>query len=151
MSIVIDIDNRQDIFDFTKQEIELIEKAVGYCYQLEKHPETYQVSISFVNDDEIQQLNNQYRGKNEPTDVLSFPMSFDDLAVEEKLLGDIVISTEKMLKQAREFGHGVKREMIYLVVHSVFHLMGYNHSDDESKEIMRLKEEQVMTLMNLTE
>ncbi|RQD69774.1 MAG: rRNA maturation RNase YbeY [Tindallia sp. MSAO_Bac2] len=151
MNIVIDIDNRQDIFDFTKQEIELIEKAVASCYQLEKYPETYQVSISFVNNDEIQQLNRQYRGKNEPTDVLSFPMSFDDPAVEEKLLGDIVISTEKMLKQAREFGHGVKREMIYLVVHSVFHLMGYNHLDDESKEIMRLKEEQVMTLMNLAE
>ncbi|SFH57304.1 probable rRNA maturation factor [Tindallia magadiensis] len=150
MTILIDIDNRQDVFDVTDEEIRLIEKAVAYCYEVEGYSCEYQLSISFVSNQEIHDLNLQYRQKDEATDVLSFPMDFQGPELEEKLLGDIVISADKMMEQAIEYGHSVKREMIYLIIHSVFHLMGYDHMDDSDKRIMRQQEKKIMSLMNLS-
>lgn len=151
MDIVIDIDNRQDVLALTETTIQQIHQSIAFCYEMENYSKTYQVSLSFVENEEIQGLNQSYRGKDEPTDVLSFPLDFEGPEVGEKLLGDIVISTEKVIEQAKEYGHSENREMIYLVVHSVFHLMGYDHMDEANKKIMRQKEEQVMILMNLTE
>ncbi|SDY30621.1 rRNA maturation RNase YbeY [Tindallia californiensis] len=150
MTILIDIDNRQDVFDVTEEEIKLIEKAVAYCYEVEEYSCEYQLSISFVSNQEIHDLNLHYRQKDEATDVLSFPMDFQGPELEEKLLGDIVISADKMMEQAIEYGHSVKREMIYLIIHSVFHLMGYDHMIDSDKQIMRQQEKKVMSLMNLS-
>jgi len=151
MAITIDIDNRQDALTITENSVKLIHQAIAYCYQMEKFPEHYQVSISFVDNEEIHDLNRKYRGKNEPTDVLSFPVDFESPEVGEKLLGDIVISTEKIVEQAEEYCNSVSREMIYLLVHSMLHLMGYDHMDEENKKIMRRKEEQVMEAMNLAD
>ena len=149
MNIEIDIDHRQKLISLTKAQEKSIHDAVAACYEMEGVPEHYEVSLSFVLDDEIRELNKDYRGKDQPTDVLSFPMENNpDSPV--KLLGDIVISVEKMIKQADEYGHSLDREMIYLVVHSVLHLLGYDHMDEKDKEVMRRKEEAVMSRMALT-
>jgi len=146
--ILIDIDHRQDLITLTQEQEQLIQSAVAACYQLENWPTDYEVSLSFVMNEEIQALNRDYRGKDQPTDVLSFPMDMPDDAP-EKLLGDIVISVEKMLEQAAEYGHSADREMIYLVVHSTLHLMGYDHMTPEDKLLMREKEETIMERLAL--
>ncbi|MEN1759763.1 rRNA maturation RNase YbeY [Anoxynatronum sibiricum] len=146
--ILIDIDHRQDIITLTLQQEQLIQQAVTACYELEDWPKDFEVSLSFVMNEEIQTLNRDYRGKDQPTDVLSFPMDTTDNAP-EKLLGDIVISVEKMVDQATEYGHSVDREMIYLVVHSTLHLMGYDHMTEKDKQMMREKEETIMKRLAL--
>jgi probable rRNA maturation factor len=149
MNIIVDIDHRQDVLTLSQAQETLIRKAIAACYEMEGLPEDYEVSLSFVMNAEIQELNRQYRGKDEPTDVLSFPMEGPPDAP-EKLLGDIVISVEKMVEQAQEYGHGINREMIYLIVHSTLHLMGYNHLDDQEKAVMRQKEEAVIDQLALS-
>lgn len=145
MSLVID--NRQSK-EVDQLLLEIIEKAVLECLQYEGWDPDYEVSLSLVDNQEIQELNHEYRGKNYVTDVLSFPLVEDDFPVgEEKLLGDIVISVEKALEQAEEYGHSFQREMAFLVVHSMFHLMGYDHEDEISQQEMRQREEAVLKII----
>lgn len=110
-------------------------------------PEQVEISLTLVDGDEIRTLNREYRGVDSVTDVLSFPQ-FDDLndlpEDEEILLGDVVICRQRAEEQAAEFGHSVEREMVYLFVHSVCHLLGYDHMNDEDKTEMRAKEESAM-------
>ena len=117
-----------------------------------------ELSVSFVDFDEIHSLNLQYRGVDRPTDVLSFPMfepgeipEAEELEEGESVeLGDVVICREQAKLQAEEFGHPYERELIYLFVHSVFHLLGYDHEEEEEKRVMREKEEKVMNLLGIT-
>ena len=120
-------------------------------------PELASISVSFVDRKEIHSLNKQYRGVDRETDVLSFP-AFDagQIPVESELsegeelaLGDVVICEDVCEEQAKEFGHSVQREIIYLFTHSVFHLLGYDHETEEEKQDMRAREEEVMTLLGL--
>ena len=110
------------------------------------------LSVSFVDAQEIQRLNREYRGKDAVTDVLSFPQ-FDPYEYmqdwDEVALGDVVICEERARQQAEEFGHSYERELIYLFVHSCFHLLGYDHETEEEKKVMREKEEKVMTELDL--
>lgn len=110
------------------------------------------LSVSFVDAEEIQRLNREYRGKDAVTDVLSFPQ-FDPYEYmqdwDEVALGDVVICEERARQQAEEFGHSYERELIYLFVHSCFHLLGYDHETEEEKKVMREKEEKVMTELDL--
>ena len=92
---------------------------------------------------EIKELNKMYRNMDKATDVLSFPMD-EDILVPMPLLGDIIISIETAREQANELGHSLNREICYLIAHSMFHLMGYDHMEEEEKKEMRLKEKQVM-------
>ena len=121
-------------------------------------PELASISVSFVDKEEIHRLNNQYRGVDRVTDVLSFP-SYEagqipvesELEEDEELaLGDVVICEEVCEEQAAEYGHSVQREIIYLFVHSVFHLLGYDHETEEDRQDMRAREEEVMTLIGIT-
>lgn len=111
------------------------------------NPDFIVVSVTFVDEEEIHALNKQYRGVDRGTDVLSFPQ-FDDLNdVPDKgevCIGDVVICPEQALLQADEFGHSPERELIYLFVHSVFHLLGYDHMEENDKIKMREKEELIM-------
>ena len=115
--------------------------------------ENASLSVSFVDAEEIRQLNRDYRGNDSVTDVLSFP-SYEDLseAIDgaELALGDVVICREKARAQAEEFGHSYERELIYLFVHSVFHLLGYDHMEEDERKKMRAKEETVMTALKIT-
>ena len=108
------------------------------------------VNIILTTPDEIQKINLKYRNIDKPTDVLSFPMfekdEIEKLSGEiEEVLGDIVISIEKVIEQGIEYGHGFNRELSYMVVHGFYHLMGYDHMNEEDKKIMRQKEEGVLS------
>lgn len=112
-----------------------------------------ELGVSIVDEDEIRELNRDYRGKDRVTDVLSFPQ-FDgheelwsNLSDEEgsvSLLGDVVICHEQAMRQAEEYGTGAVRELTYLFVHSIMHLMGYDHMDEDEKQLMRKREEEVL-------
>ncbi|MBO4990979.1 MAG: rRNA maturation RNase YbeY [Firmicutes bacterium] len=116
-------------------------------------PEPVVVSVTFVEPEEIRELNGQYRGKDAVTDVLSFPQfdDWDDLPEEgEIVLGDVVICMDQAARQAEEFGHSLEREVLYLFVHSIYHLLGYDHMEEDEKREMRQKEEDVMARLGLT-
>lgn len=112
-----------------------------------------ELSVTFVGLDEIHELNREYRGVDRPTDVLSFPQ-FEDLEEElpevgEICLGDVVICREKAEEQAAEFGHSFERELVYLFTHSVLHLLGYDHMEEDEKKVMRQREEEIMEHIGL--
>lgn len=117
-------------------------------------PEPVEISVTFVSTEEIHELNNVYRGKDCVTDVLSFPQyeSTDEMRRVEGILclGDVVICPEQALLQADEFGHSGERELVYLFVHSVFHLLGYDHLEEADKNEMRAREEKIMSQIGLT-
>ncbi len=103
-----------------------------------------ELNISFVTDEEIKALNAEYRDKDQVTDVLSFPMleEFPGLPYQ---LGDIVINLDQLRRQAEEFGHGFDRELMYLTVHSLLHLYGYDHMEVSDKMEMRALEEEIIS------
>lgn len=138
-------DNRQKKLPYPEDLEELLQSAVELCLEEEQITKEIEVSISFVDNDEIQKLNRDYRGMDRITDVLSFPQYENIKEIENPIcLGDIVISLEKALEQSREYGHSFKREVAFLTVHSMFHLMGYDHDTPENTSMMREKEEKVL-------
>lgn len=140
--IVVLFDNRQGIMEITVENMKLIENAVEASLKVEKCEGDYEVSVSFVTNEEIRELNRDYRNVDSETDVLSFPM--EEIFEGTIILGDIVLSTERIIEQAKDFGHSLEREMLYLTVHSMLHLLGYDHMNAEEKETMRKKEKEVM-------
>ncbi|MDO4392840.1 MAG: rRNA maturation RNase YbeY [Bacillota bacterium] len=115
-------------------------------------PSNMEISLTFVDGDSIREINRMYRDVDSVTDVLSFPMieDFNDIIEgEEILLGDVVINMDKVKEQAEEFGHSLQREAVYLFVHSVCHLLGYDHMEEEDKVEMRAREEEIMKLLEL--
>lgn len=158
MSVLID--NRQDKVAIDPKLEELVEKVVQKTLEEEVEGD-YEVSISFVDNDEIKQLNKQYRNKDTATDVLSFPlMEFEETeedyedeeeyVQEDRLLGDIVISLEKAKEQAQEYGHSIERELSFLVVHGVLHLLGMDHEDEDEEKEMISKQDRILDLLNIT-
>lgn len=128
----------------------LLEDVARECLTVEGVGTDYEVSITFVDDKEIQRLNKIYRHVDSSTDVLSFPIYDEDEDVPyTPLLGDIVISLATAKRQSEEFGHSVEREIAYLTAHSMFHLLGYDHLDEQEKAEMREKEKQAMKNLKL--
>ena len=141
-------------FELEKELLEKMAEGASLCVEEEGlDPEMVEISLTLVDAEEIQVLNRDYRGVDKVTDVLSFPQ-FDEFVEiyedEEILLGDVVICRHQAEVQAEEFGHSVEREMVYLFVHSVCHLLGYDHMEEEEKAEMRAKEESVMERINVT-
>lgn len=141
------INNQQD-FQLDENIEDLLRNVIIGTLQHEKIDHFCEISLMFANNEEIRILNRDYRNKDQATDVLSFPQ-YDDLdqamdMYEELILGDIVISLEKAVEQAEDFGHTVEREICYLTVHSVLHLLGYDHMTEEDKKEMRTHEEAVL-------
>lgn len=133
--------------------------VVNTVIQTEKPDLDPEVSILLVDDQEIQSLNNTYRGLDQPTDVLSFAMEEDmagdevpDFFVSEdnNILGDIVISLETAARQAEEYGHSFEREAAFLTVHGMLHLLGYDHCTEEDRVEMRSREEEILTRLGLS-
>jgi len=145
----IQIDNRQNKVQLDEDIIPLIENAIKAVLELEGKPLDYEVSISFVDNEEIRELNRLYRNVDKETDVLSFPMEEGEDNYSMNMLGDIVISLEKALEQSIEYNHSLTREIIYLTVHSMFHLLGYDHMNDEDRLIMRNREKEVMKSLKI--
>lgn len=148
MNIIVDGENLPKQAMMNK-----IEEAAKICLELEEVDSNLaEISLTFVDMEEIQQLNREYRDTDSVTDVLSFPQfeSKDEFPeTGEIIMGDVVICTEKAMLQAEEFGHSPEREIIYLFTHSLLHLMGYDHMEEDEKQIMRQKEEAVMNRIDL--
>ncbi|MEA5094409.1 Endoribonuclease YbeY [bioreactor metagenome] len=142
-------DNRQDIMEITEANEKAIETAVETVLKAENQSGNYEVSVSFVSNEEIRSLNKDFRNVDSETDVLSFPMDDDDEFDGVIILGDIVLSTQRIIEQANEFGHSLEREMIYLTVHSMLHLLGYDHMTTSEKEEMRQREKEIMKELQL--
>lgn len=111
--------------------IKAAKKAAEAAAKTEGKKGSLYVSLLFTNDDNIRRLNKQYRGNDSVTDVLSFPSD------EEGFIGDIAISLQRAVQQAGEFGHTVEREAAFLTAHSMLHLFGYDHENDEDEQHMR--------------
>ncbi len=112
-----------------------------------------ELSITFTDNANIRELNKKFRNIDKSTDVLSFPMYNDKNEINNSLdefisIGDIVISMEKIISQAKEYNHSFEREITYIYVHSLLHLLGYDHIKEEDKIIMRSKEEEILRIYN---
>ena len=133
----------------------LIRRSCNAVLEFEGFEQPAEISVTFVDNAEIQTLNAQYRGKDMPTDVLSFPLGEDgkydvDQDTGACLLGDIVISMEKAMEQAELYGHPLQREVAFLTVHSMLHLLGYDHEQGGLAAVkMREKEEAVLIQLGL--
>ncbi|MDI3536125.1 MAG: putative rRNA maturation factor [Eubacteriaceae bacterium] len=151
--LVTIFDNRSK----TKVDEGMLEEIESFMTRTLLHEEIgveCEISYSFVDGEEIKALNAEYRGKDQVTDVLSFPMHENFLDNKEAiikiagehpiLLGDVIINTDQAKAQGDEFGHGFAREICYLSVHSVLHLLGYDHLEDEDKREMREVEKDIM-------
>lgn len=132
----------------TNEKIEMdadLEKTIREVLKTEGLEDNYEVSITFVDREEIQRLNKEFRNIDRQTDVLSFPLDDDmNLPGEDIMLGDIVICMDVAKDQAREFGHSLRREIMYLTCHSTLHLLGYDHMEEDDKRKMRAREKEIM-------
>ena len=132
----------------------LVRRCCTAVLKMEKFEGAAEISVTFVDNEQIKELNTQYRDKPIETDVLSFPMGSDgkydtDPNTGAQILGDVVISMEKALEQSELFGHSFQREVGYLTAHSVLHLLGYDHMEKLEKVRMREKEELIMEQLGL--
>lgn len=133
----------------------LVRKACVATLKCEGFTDMAEVNVTFVDDFEIRYMNNEFRSIDASTDVLSFPLGENGVydinpETNAKMLGDIVISVEHAFAQADLYGHGIDREIGYLTVHSMLHLLGYDHVNGGVEKMrMREKEEQVLSLLGL--
>ncbi len=133
----------------------LIDMVLGECFKEENLLDSkLYISVILTNPDEIQQMNKEYRKIDKTTDVLSFPMYERDeiphLNKEiEEPIGDIVISVERVRKQAKEYEHSFERELAYMLVHGFYHIMGYDHMEEMEKKEMRAKEDVILNRLNI--
>lgn len=134
----------------------LIRRCCHAVAESENFTQPFEVGVSFVDDEQIHELNNEYRGIDRPTDVLSFPLGENGVydvnnETGASLLGDIVISIETALKQAELYGHSLEREVGFLTVHSMLHLLGYDHEESKLQErMMREKEEFILDKLGIS-
>lgn len=140
-----------------QHEEDLIKKVIDTVLAEEKILKNLDVYITLTNNENIKNINNEHRNIDKATDVLSFPMfernEIDLLRKEdsaEDILGDIIVSIEKVREQAEEYGHSFERELAYLVTHGMLHLLGYDHMIDDEKVIMRKREEEILNVLNIT-
>lgn len=131
-----------------------VKKVLSKAAELYKLAPTAEVSLSFCDDAHIHKMNLEFRGIDRPTDVLSFALSegeepeiLDGPA--EDLLGDIIISVDTLARQAEEYGHSLERELAYLTVHGLLHLLGYDHLTDSDKAEMRQEEEAILGALGI--
>jgi len=151
--IEINCVNDQDKIEIPEEIEEILEQVILGTLNHEKIDKFCEISILFVDNDKIRELNRDYRDNDKETDVLSFQQyeSIEEINGEGDfiLLGDVVISLEKALEQSKEYGHSFIREISYLAVHSILHLLGYDHMENEEKKIMRSKEEAILEKLQI--
>lgn len=156
MNIEIFYSNEQDKLDPPADIEQLIERCTRAALTEEEIDEDAQVSVTLVDNEAIREINREHRDIDRATDVLSFPLGDDDSFDTDPetgaiLLGDIVISLERAAEQAKEFGHSFYREVAFLITHSLFHLLGYDHVDSEEDErLMFGKQEKVLEKLGIT-
>lgn len=155
MKIYVYFSDEQDKIKLDFNAEELIEKCTEQALAEEEIDESAEVSVTFVDNEKIRALNNEHRGIDRETDVLSFP-AFTDGGFEVNpendaiILGDIVISLEKAKAQSEEYGHSMLRETAFLIAHSLFHLLGYDHETEAEEKEMFEKQENVLQRLGIT-
>lgn len=164
MTIAIDYDEG---IEKDKAVEELIEKVILASLDYEKCPYESEVNVVLTDDDNIHEMNLEYREIDRATDVLSFPLVDYDAPADfshledgendyfnfdsgELMLGDIVISTQTARRQAEEYGHSYLREIGFLTAHSMLHLMGYDHMEDDERVVMERKQEEILNSLGIT-
>lgn len=122
------------------------EKFIEFCLAQEEAPEASEVSVSFVDNDKIHELNRDYRGIDAPTDVLSFECDGTILedGAESLILGDIIVATDVIAGQCADFGNSFDQELSLMLCHGVLHLLGYDHIEDEDAELMEKREQVIL-------
>lgn len=159
LEIIIDEGNKE--IELTKSQEDIIQSVAEATLQNEGITIAVEVSVTITDDAGIKELNSEYRDKNAPTDVLSFPMlEFESEGIisaksgdyngDTVLLGDIVMSLERAEAQALEFGHSPEREIGFLIAHSMLHLLGYDHQSPDKEAVMQQKQEQILGALGLT-
>ena len=148
------ITNEQDTFEVRASMRAIVRKAIFNTLVYEGFEYDTEVSVTFVDNEQIKELNKSYRNKNSATDVLSFPQydDFNDIVDPDAIvpLGDIVISLERARDQAEEYGHSFEREIAFLTVHSTLHLLGYDHEVGKAEESeMFAKQKEILGIMHL--
>lgn len=164
---MIFIDNRQNKIDFSLENEKIITDIIDYALKEEGVNIDYEVSVILIDNTKIEKINSEMRNINRVTDVLSFPMldypegevykqtykenKFNDTFLDEGnlVLGDIALSLERAKEQSIEFGHSFIRECSYLTLHSVLHLLGYDHMLEKDKVLMRKREEEILNKFNI--
>ena len=151
------IDFMDETNEITEEQVERIEKLLQHAAKEENVPDGAEVSITFVDNEKIREINRDYRGKDQPTDVISFAL--EEMGEEEieivgvdvpPVLGDIIISVPKAREQAEQYGHSFMRELGFLAVHGFLHLLGYDHETEEEEKEMFTKQELILQQFGLT-
>jgi probable rRNA maturation factor len=164
---MIFLDDRQTKIEYTKELEDTLTNIIDYALKEEKVYIDYEVSIIFIDNEQIKELNRNFRNIDKETDVLSFPMleypvqkvykdvyenynfEYSDLNEGRLVLGDIALSLEKAVEQSKDYGHSFLREAAYLTIHSVLHLLGYDHMEEAEKTFMRKREEEILEKFNI--
>ena len=158
MMMKIYFENEQDKLTLSYKQKMLVRRAIEATLDYEQYGNPCEISVTFTDNEGIHRLNKQFRGVDRPTDVLSFPLFDYEGASEEPpvdelmgMLGDIVLSLEQAKAQAEEYGHSFEREVAFLTVHSMLHLLGYDHETGEEDEAdMRRRQSEIMDRMGLS-
>ncbi len=155
MKIYIEYSNEQEKLNPPEDFEKLVKDCTRAALEEEEIEDDAEVSVTLVDNARIRELNSEFREIDRETDVLSFPLGDDegfevDPDTDAILLGDIVISLEKAKSQSEEYGHSFKREVAFLVTHSLFHLLGYDHMTPEEETEMFAKQEKVLTKLGIT-
>jgi len=149
MSLMIDLVDETN--ELKSDDLDLVEHLLQFAYEKEGIQEDSEVSVTFVDNDRIQEINREYRKKDQPTDVISFAL--EESSGEEieivgadmpRVLGDIIISVPKAYEQAHEYGHSFQRELGFLAVHGFLHLLGYDHMTEEEEKIMFSRQREIL-------
>lgn len=164
---MIYIDNRQNKIEVTNEMEELLNNVVSFTLKEECVEVDFEVSVILIDNEEIKKINNEFRDINRETDVLSFPMleypagkvfkevykveQYNEKNLDEGhlVLGDMALSLEKVMEQSKEYGHSFNRELAYLTVHSMLHLLGYDHMEEGEKNVMRSREEYILEKLSM--
>ncbi len=139
--------------NFPTEYFNIMEEVINKTLLYENVMGNFEVSVSIVNNEEIQQINLEHRGYDKPTDVLSFPLVTNFQLLNNKYqssLGDIIISYDKAIEQSKEYNHSLNREIAFLTAHSMLHLLGYDHMTKEDEMIMLKKQDDILNELNYT-
>lgn len=151
MEIVLDFS--KEIEGYREINEKEIEEYIGQILndEFESEKPVY-LSVTLVGNEEIQRINKDFRGKDSPTDVISFAYheTEDYMIGPYDTLGDIIISLDRVLEQCKEYNHSFKREFFYVLTHGILHLLGYDHIEEEDKKEMRVREEELLTKFGYT-
>lgn len=145
--------NNIEVINKTEEQIDIndLKNTINYTLESENIHDSL-MSVIIVNNDEIHKINREYRGIDRETDVISFALEDDKTFVNTylRVLGDIYISIDKVHEQSENYGHSFRRELSFLTVHGILHLLGYDHMVKEDEDIMFHKQDKILTELNIT-